>query len=276
MMAAQPAQASSSSSAAAAAPAPHGAPCRGPCGYQKGSRVWVVTEKRDEGEQEWVKADVYRIDGRTVYMREVGGGEGFKVTVPTKTIPPTELTPHAVCDGFRYLRSGTPLKETHYGSKKAVDRLGNDELASLFGFFSPCELSALFSHRSPVRNGAVQQHSHITIDASTPAECQFWTSTTTQDAFKLGRRLTNLTSAHVVQPHTHLEWCVKTLTAVVEGHAAGRRAARERESSIESIHFSCPTDVRAGQVSIPAPASFSPPPLSPCPAAVPQEHHGPS
>ncbi|CEM16570.1 unnamed protein product [Vitrella brassicaformis CCMP3155] len=248
VMAAQAAQSSSSSPAAAAAPAPHVAPCRGPCGDQKGSRVWVVTEKRDEGEQEWVKADVYRIDGRTVYFREVGGGEDFKVTVPTKTIPPTELTPHAVCDGFRYLRSRKPLKETHYGSKKAVDRLGNDELASLLSFMTPCGLSALFPHRSLVRNGAVRQHTNITIDASTPGECQFWASTTTQEAFKLGRRLTSLTSAHVAQPHTHPEWCVNTLTAIVEGHAAGRRVAREGESSIESIHFSCPTDGRASHV----------------------------
>ncbi|CEL94569.1 unnamed protein product [Vitrella brassicaformis CCMP3155] len=229
-MAAQPTQ----SSAAAAAPAPHAAPCRGPCGFQEGSRVWVVTEKREEGEQEWVKADVYRIDGRTVYFREVGGGEGFKVTVPTKTIPPTELTPHAVCETASVIsgQSRPPRKP----------------MTAARSFLSPCELSALFPHRSPVRNGAVRQHTHITIDASTPAEYQFWSSTTTQDAFKLGRRLTSLTSAHVVQPHTHLEWCLNTLTAVVEGHAAGRRAARERESFIESIHFSCPTDVRAGHV----------------------------
>ncbi|CEM22719.1 unnamed protein product [Vitrella brassicaformis CCMP3155] len=63
--------------------------------YKEGSRVQMVTSKREKGKQRWVKADVYRIEergGRTVlYMREVGGHrEEFKVVVPhNETTAPT-------------------------------------------------------------------------------------------------------------------------------------------------------------------------------------------
>jgi len=54
--------------------------------YENGTRVWMVTAKRDKGKQEWVKADVYHTEGTSggtrVSMREVEGREEFIMVVP--------------------------------------------------------------------------------------------------------------------------------------------------------------------------------------------------
>jgi len=62
--------------------------------YKKGTRVWMVTDGREKGKQEWVKAVVYRTEEETsgataVSMREVAGREEFRVVVPhqAKTSP---------------------------------------------------------------------------------------------------------------------------------------------------------------------------------------------
>ena len=61
---------------------------------KNGTRVWMVTDGREKGSQEWVKAAVYRTEessGATrVSMREVEGTEEFRVVVPHQT----KASPH--------------------------------------------------------------------------------------------------------------------------------------------------------------------------------------
>ncbi|CEM28646.1 unnamed protein product [Vitrella brassicaformis CCMP3155] len=68
--------------------------------YKKGTRVWMVTDGREKGKQEWVKAVVYRTEEETsgataVSMREVAGREEFRVVVPhqAKTSPHRQQAP---------------------------------------------------------------------------------------------------------------------------------------------------------------------------------------
>ncbi|CEM38964.1 unnamed protein product [Vitrella brassicaformis CCMP3155] len=95
------AAASSSSAAAADLPQPQMPPSSRER-YKTGTRVWMMTANREKGEQEWVKADVYRTEetggGTRVSMREVEGRENFVVVVPREA----NTSPHRqqVHDGF--------------------------------------------------------------------------------------------------------------------------------------------------------------------------------
>ncbi|CEM31319.1 unnamed protein product [Vitrella brassicaformis CCMP3155] len=113
---------------------------------------------------------------------------------------------------------------------KAPDGFADDHQVSLFGFMTPRELSAIFPHRSPIRNGAVHQHTHATIDAATDADRRFWSQTASEAALKLGRRLVNLITLKGDVS------CLDNMMAVVEGHAAGRQ--HKSEGSLETITFS--------------------------------------
>ncbi|CEM02090.1 unnamed protein product [Vitrella brassicaformis CCMP3155] len=100
------------------------------------------------------------------------------------------------------------------------------------------------SSPSAIRTAALQQQTHITIDNSTDAEDQFWDSMTPEEAFQLGKRLVNLTAITLVQPERDELWCLDSMISIVEGHAGGRREAREKEGqqhmaegSLESIEF---------------------------------------
>ncbi|CEM01674.1 unnamed protein product [Vitrella brassicaformis CCMP3155] len=98
--------AAASSSAAADLPQPQMLPSSHER-YKNGTRVWMVTAKREKGTQEWVTADVYRTEetnGATrVSMREVEGTEEFTVVVPHQA----KASPHGqqVHKGFRFVKT---------------------------------------------------------------------------------------------------------------------------------------------------------------------------
>jgi len=113
--------AAASPSSAADLPQPQVVPSsRDRC--QTGTRVWMVTDGREKGRQEWVKADVYRteesIKGLRVSVREVGGrNEEFTVMVPHQT-----RASNAVHKGFRLVEKA-PLEQPvgkHDGSTTEV------------------------------------------------------------------------------------------------------------------------------------------------------------
>ncbi|CEL91920.1 unnamed protein product [Vitrella brassicaformis CCMP3155] len=219
-----------------------------PCRYKEGSRVLMVTNGREKGKQRWVKADVYRIEegsGRTaLHMREVGGQhEEFKVLVPHSKTPasPHDQQAHG---GFRLTHKNSADQED---KTMAPRGLGDDHLSGVFSFFTPRELSALSTlckQWPQVRKAALHQQTHIAIDSSTEGDRHFWESMTPDEAFQLGKRLINLTALTLVQPRRDRLWCLNTMMSIVEGHAAGRREACDKEGQphmakgcLETIHF---------------------------------------
>jgi len=140
--------------------------------------------------------------------------------------------------------------------------------------------SAAQSSPSPIHTAAVQQQTHVAIDCSTGDDRQFWERMTPEETFELGKRLVNLTALSLVQPHNERWWCLGSMISVVEGHADGRREAREKEGqqlmaegSLETIDFtttstspsttSSPSPSITGNVNQhrpPIPPSFAPPP----------------
>ncbi|CEM19220.1 unnamed protein product [Vitrella brassicaformis CCMP3155] len=220
------------SSSAAAAPQAEAMPSPTPCRYKEGSRVQMVTSKREKGKQRWVKADVYRIEegssGRTaLHLREVGGHrEEFKVLVPHNE---TKTSPHGqqAHGGFRLTHKNLADQDDN---TTALRGLGDDHLSCVFSLMTPRELSALptLSKQWPqVRKGALRQQTHIAIDSSTEDARQFWDNMTPEEAFQLGKKLVNLTALTLVQPRHERSWCLRSMICIVEGHAAGRREACE-------------------------------------------------
>ncbi|CEL91923.1 unnamed protein product [Vitrella brassicaformis CCMP3155] len=100
------------------------------------------------------------------------------------------------------------------------------------------------SSPSLIHTAALHQQTHVAIDSSTDIDRHFWDNMTTEKAFQLGKRLVNLTALTLVQPRRGRSWCLGSMINVVEGHAAGRREAREKEGqrlmaegSLETIDF---------------------------------------
>ncbi|CEM31510.1 unnamed protein product [Vitrella brassicaformis CCMP3155] len=124
------------------------------------------------------------------------------------------------------------------------------------------------SSPSLIHTAALHQQTLIAIDSSTDADRQFWESMTPEEAFRLGRRLINLTAVTVVQPRSDRLWCLDNMISVVEGHADGRREACEKEGqhhmakgSLETIHFTTTTSSTSSveQHRPPIPPSFAAP-----------------
>ncbi|CEL93421.1 unnamed protein product [Vitrella brassicaformis CCMP3155] len=124
------------------------------------------------------------------------------------------------------------------------------------------------SSPSLIHTAALHQQTLIAIDSSTDADRQFWESMTPEEAFQLGKRLPNLTALRMVQPRSDRLWGLDRMICVVEGHAAGRWEACEKEGqhhiakgSLETIHFT-PTSSTSSvkQPRPPIAPSFAPPP----------------
>ncbi|CEL91926.1 unnamed protein product [Vitrella brassicaformis CCMP3155] len=144
-----------------------------------------------------------------------------------------------------------------------------DSLSGGAAFGQQSSGGAAQSSPSLIHTAALQQQTHIAIDSSTEDERQFWESMTTEEAFQLGKRLVNLTAVTPVQPHNDRSWCLDIMMSVVEGHAAGRREACEKEGqqhtavgSLETINFTTPTTPTSSvkQHRSPIPPSFAAPP----------------
>ncbi|CEL99772.1 unnamed protein product [Vitrella brassicaformis CCMP3155] len=245
-----------------------------PCRYKEGSRVQMVTNGREKGKQRWVKADVYRIEegsGRTaLHLREVGGHqEELKQVVPHSK---TTTSPHGQQGhgGFRLTHKNSADQDDN---RMAPGGLGDDHLSCVFSFMTPRELSAVptLCKQWPQVKGAFHQQTHITIDSSTEGDRHFWESLTPEQAFQLGKWLVNLTAITLVQPRRKQWWCLGSMISIVEGHAAGRRAACEKEGqqlmaegSLETIDFTTATDQLLNSTTSPRPPVFRlPPPTEP-------------
>ncbi|CEM36820.1 unnamed protein product [Vitrella brassicaformis CCMP3155] len=286
--------AAAASSSSAASPQAEAMASPTPCRYKEGSRVQMVTSGREKGKQRWVKADVYRLDQTSgaakVSMREVGGREEFRLVVPHSK---TNTSPHdqQAHGGFRLTHKNSAHQEDYTMAPRG---LGDDHLTCVFSFMTPRELSALptLSKQWPqVRKGALRQQTHIDIDCSTEADSQFWYNMTTEEAFQLGKKLVNLTALSLVQPYPDQSWylaldldldqswCLGSMISVVEGHADGRREAREKEGhqhmaegSLETIEFTtATTTITTTTTSLPLDlhhSFFAPPPTLPALRAV--------
>ncbi|CEM25188.1 unnamed protein product [Vitrella brassicaformis CCMP3155] len=134
------------SSSSASRPTPEATPCCASSRCQEGTRVLLMSSSKRAPTEDyvWVKAEVVSIvpqvfymregtlqEGMELHMREVGGrGELFEQVVPYQTNTTTN--------------SNTATPVVWDCNKKAPVGFGEDLLASVFGFLSPRELSALF------------------------------------------------------------------------------------------------------------------------------------
>ncbi|CEM26342.1 unnamed protein product [Vitrella brassicaformis CCMP3155] len=133
-------------SSSASRPRAEATPCCASSRYQEGTRVLLMstTKRAPTEDYVWVKAEVVSIvphvfymregtlrEGMDLHMREAGGrGEQYEQVVPYQTNKTTNSN------------ASTPVRWDC--NKKAPVGFGEDLLASVFGFLSPRELSALF------------------------------------------------------------------------------------------------------------------------------------
>ncbi|CEM19400.1 unnamed protein product [Vitrella brassicaformis CCMP3155] len=123
---------------------------------------------------------------------------------------------------------------------------------------------------SPLSGVVLQHHTELVIDYSITRQRRFWSSMAPQTAYELGQQMINLTClVHRIPRtpdgaegtedgylgHGAFAWCLGVVIALVEGHAAGRQAARDKEGpatgmpegSLKSLSFEpvvCPNTGR--------------------------------
>ncbi|CEM35131.1 unnamed protein product [Vitrella brassicaformis CCMP3155] len=109
-------------------------------------------------------------------------------------------------------------------------RLSRDELACVFGFYQPSELTQVApTLRKTLFGWAAQQYTHLTIDGSDKGGVrQQWERMPLEVAHRWGRRATNLTHLHVIYPRGTSRWCRGTWVALIEGNAEARKATKEK------------------------------------------------
>ncbi|CEM03444.1 unnamed protein product [Vitrella brassicaformis CCMP3155] len=92
---------------------------------------------------------------------------------------------------------------------------------------------------SPLSGAVLQHYTELVIDCSDTRQRTFWQQMTLQTAYELGKQMINLKCLIHRYPRTPAgaagnfyiasRWCRGTVIGLVEGHTAGRRAAREKE-----------------------------------------------
>ncbi|CEM23431.1 unnamed protein product [Vitrella brassicaformis CCMP3155] len=96
---------------------------------------------------------------------------------------------------------------------------------------------------SPLSGAVLQHHTELVIDSSNTRQRRFWGSMTPQTAYELGKQMINLKclihrfpqtpdgAEGIAAGHHYVAngWCRGLVIALVEGHVAGRQAAREKE-----------------------------------------------
>ncbi|CEM03447.1 unnamed protein product [Vitrella brassicaformis CCMP3155] len=96
---------------------------------------------------------------------------------------------------------------------------------------------------SPLSGAVLQHHTELVIDCSNTRQRTFWETMTPQTAYELGKQMINLRCLIRRYPRTPegapgvrsgyyvgaYGWCHGIFVALVEGHVAGRRLAREKE-----------------------------------------------
>ncbi|CEM30089.1 unnamed protein product [Vitrella brassicaformis CCMP3155] len=112
---------------------------------------------------------------------------------------------------------------------------------------------------SPLSGVVLQHHTELVIDSSNTRQRRFWSSMAPQTAYELGQQMVNLKCLVHRIPRTPdgadgvpaghfvsaFGWCRGIVIALVEGHAAGRQAARDKEGpatgmpegSLKSLSF---------------------------------------
>ncbi|CEM16839.1 unnamed protein product [Vitrella brassicaformis CCMP3155] len=111
-------------------------------------------------------------------------------------------------------------------------RLSPDELACVFGFYQPSELTRVATTIGKTVFGwAAKRYTHLTIDGSDKGGVrQQWERMPLEVAHRWGQRATNLTHLHVIYKNQASRWCRGTWVALIDGNAAARKAmSRERE-----------------------------------------------
>jgi len=109
-------------------------------------------------------------------------------------------------------------------------RLSRDELACVFGFYQPSELTRVATTIGKTVFGwAAKRYTHLTIDGSDKGGVrQQWERMPLEVAHRWGRRATNLTHLHVIYPRGTSRWCRGTWVALIEGNAEARKATKEK------------------------------------------------
>ncbi|CEL95926.1 unnamed protein product [Vitrella brassicaformis CCMP3155] len=111
-------------------------------------------------------------------------------------------------------------------------RLSADELARVFGFTHPWELTRRRRVLGKtIFTGAAANYTHLTIDASKKGGVRrLWERMPLKTAFKWGQRAIHLTHLHLTRPHVFASrWCRGVWVALLEGNAAARKAINDNE-----------------------------------------------
>ncbi|CEL99608.1 unnamed protein product [Vitrella brassicaformis CCMP3155] len=102
---------------------------------------------------------------------------------------------------------------------------------------------------SPLSGVVLQHHTELVIDYSNTRHRRFWSSMAPQTAYELGQQMINLKCLVHRFPQTPdgaegtedghfvraFGWCRGVVIALVEGHAAGRQAARDKEGPVTGM-----------------------------------------
>jgi len=114
----------------------------------------------------------------------------------------------------------------------AALRLSPDELANVFGFYHPWELT----HRRRVLgkalfDAAAANYTQLTIDGSAEGGVrQLWERMPLATAHKWGQRAIHLTHLHLTRPRAYSRcWCGGIWVSIIEGNAAAHKAISDKE-----------------------------------------------
>ncbi|CEM16843.1 unnamed protein product [Vitrella brassicaformis CCMP3155] len=109
-------------------------------------------------------------------------------------------------------------------------RLSPDELACVFGFYQPSELTRVATTIGKTVFGwAAKRYTHLTIDGSDKGGVrQQWERMPLEVAHRWGQRAANIAHLHVIYKNQASRWCRGTWVALIEGNAEARKAMRAK------------------------------------------------